>query len=164
MKCLSETLKKQLILFLALFSGVNSIAQEINEEEYINAYVVICDTSQDYYELREKMFLLNKALKIEIDTLGRGYDLSKKQICLPEDDEDEIYSGNFYPRRYPSETLSLEYLNYYVNGFKPNKKTIDIISLITDDKDKAELQIIEIKKYSENAFILNSTIYMGCMH
>ncbi|AOR27583.1 hypothetical protein FORMB_05300 [Formosa sp. Hel1_33_131] len=144
--------------------GLNINAQEISDEQYMNAYIVVSDTSQNYFELRQKMLNLNEKLKTEIDTMGRGFNKKKNLICLPENDEDEIYAGDYFPRRYPSETLSLEYLIYYTNGKKPTEGTIALVTIITDNKEKAEKKLAEVKKYSDRAFIVNSQIYMGCMH
>ena len=144
--------------------GLNINAQEISDEQYMNAYIVVSDTSQNYFELRQKMLDLNEKLKTEIDTMGRGFNKKKNLICLPENDEDEIYAGDYFPRRYPSETLSLEYLIYYTNGKKPTKGTIALVTIITDNKEKAEKKLAEVKKYSDRAFIVNSQIYLGCIH
>ena len=157
-------MKKIITIFSILFFGLNINAQEISEEQYMNAYIVIADTSQNYVELRKKMFGINEKLKTEIDTMGRGFNREKNLICLPENDEDEIYAGDYFPRRYPSETLSLEYLVYYTNGKKPTEGTIALVTIITDNKEKADKKLAEIKKYSDKAFIVNSQIYMGCMH
>jgi hypothetical protein len=157
-------MKKIITIFSILLFGLNINAQEISDEQYMNAYIVIADTSQNYVELRKKMFDINEKLKTEIDTMGRGFNREKNLICLPENDEDEIYAGDYFPRRYPSETLSLEYLVYYTNGKKPTEGTIALVTIITDNKEKADKKLAEIKKYSDKAFIVNSQIYMGCMH
>ena len=157
-------MKKIITIFLILLFGLNINAQEISDEQYMNAYIVVSDTSQNYFELRQKMFDLKEKLKTEIDSMGRGFDKKKNLICLPENNEDEIYAGDYFPRRYPSETLSLEYLIYYTNGKIQTEGTIALVTIITDNKEKAEKKLAEVKKYSDRAFIVNSKIYMGCMH
>ena len=114
-------MKKIIFILSVLFFSININAQKNYDEQYMNAYIVVSDTSQNYFELRQKMFELSKVLKTEIDTMGRGFNKNKNLICLPENDEDEIYAGDYFPRRYPSETLSLEYLIYYTNGNKPTE-------------------------------------------
>jgi len=85
-------------------------------------FVVVADTNLDYNFLRKEMFDLNRQLKIPIDTMGRFYNTAKNLIALPDNDDDEIYAGDYYPRRYPSEDLSLEYLDFYQSpaGKKPS--------------------------------------------
>ena len=157
-------MKKIIFILSVLFFSINISAQKSYDEQYMNAYIVVSDTSQNYFELRQKMFELGKVLNTEIDTMGRGFNKEKNLICLPENDEDEIYAGDYFPRRYPSETLSLEYLIYYTNGKKPTEGTIAIVTIITENKEKADKKLAELKKHSEGAFIVNSQIYMGCMH
>lgn len=157
-------MKISLTIITIFVSLITIKAQEISDEEYMDAYLVISDTSKDYYIIKEKMFLLSKSLDFEIDTMGREFNVNKNLICLPDNDEDELYAGNYFPRRYPSETLSLEYLDYYLNEQNPLSGLIALVVLITDEKENAELKLEQIKKYSETAFILNTKLYMGCMH
>ena len=157
-------MKKIIILLSILLLSLNINAQEISDEQYMNAYIVVSDTSQNYFELRKKMFELSEHFKVEIDTMGRGFNKTKKLICLADNDEDEIYAGEYFPRRYPSETLSLEYFDFYTTGEIPTERTIALVTIITENKEEAENKLAELKKYSDRAFIINSKIYMGCMH
>ncbi len=75
-------MKKIITIFSILLFGLNINAQEISDEQYMNAYIVIADTSQNYVELRKKMFDINEKLKTEIDTMGRGFNREKNLICL----------------------------------------------------------------------------------
>ena len=140
------------------------LSQNDKDEMYINAFIVIADSSQVYSELKLKMFNLKDKLNVEIDTMGRGYNKTKDLICLPENDEDEIYAGDYFPRRFPSETLSLEYLDYYDK--KNGEKTIGLIVGIFQQKEKlnAERLLKKLSEFFPNAYILNTDIYMGCMH
>ena len=156
---------KVVLTLLTIFALLITVkAQEIPDELYMDAFIVVSDTSEDYLGLREKMFQLSENLGFEIDTMGRGFNTNKNLICLPDNDEDEIYAGEYFPRRYPSEALSLEHLNYYSKGQKPSSRTIALVVMITDEKEKAELKVKQINKYSESAFIINTKLYMGCMH
>jgi metal-responsive CopG/Arc/MetJ family transcriptional regulator len=151
------------VLLITSFTTVMN-AQDSTDDEHMEAYIVIADTSQTYSKLRSKMLSLSKKLEIKIDTMGRSFNSVKKLICLPENDEDELYAGYYFPRRYPSEVLSLEYLNYYTNDNYSTENTIALVTIITDDKAAAEKNLAKVKKYSKNAFVINVTLYMGCMH
>lgn len=157
-------MKKITFILSILLLGLNTNARDATEAQYMKAYIVISDTSESYFELRQKMFALNEKLKAEIDTMGRGFSKNKNLICLPENDVDEMYAGDYFPRRYPSETLSLEYLTYYTHGNKPAEGTIALVTTVTDDKEAAKKKLAEVKKYADNAFMVTSQIYMGCMH
>ncbi len=155
-------MKRSLLLLIALLQSTLLFAQNLIETEYMNAFVVVADSAQSYYELREKMFVLSDELKLEIDTIGRGYDANKNLICLPENDADEMWAGDYPPRRYPDETLSLEYVAFYDE--ESPTKTIGLITGIFDSKDKAEAQLNSVIEHSSNAYIINTDIYMGCTH
>jgi len=149
-----------IILFISipyLFFSQNKIG-----EEYMNGFIVVADSSHVYKRLKIKMFDLKSKLNIEIDTLGREYNKSKNLISLRENNEDEMYAGNYFPRRYPSKSLSLEYLDYYDSKLKD--KTIGLVTGIFDNKNDADRLLTQVKEYSPNAFIMNVEIYMGCMH
>ena len=134
------------------------------DDQYMDAYVVIADTSQNYYELHSKMFVLAEKLQLDIDSMGRYYDQTKNLICLPEDDEDEIYAGDYFPRRYPTETLSLEYLGYYLDDIQPTDRTIALVVTITDKEEDADIILTKVKKHMDKAYKVKASIYMGCMH
>lgn len=110
------------------------------------------------------MFDLAGKCKIGIDTLGRRYDTTKDLICLPEDDEDEINAGEYFPRRYPSTVLSLEYLEFYDESKKGDDKTIALVAAIEENQQSAEKLLAAIREHMKSAYILKSRIYMGCMH
>ncbi len=141
-----------------------SFGQEDTDLLTMDAYIVVADSSNNYFDLREKMFDLSDKLSIKIDTMGRGYNKTKDLICFPDNHEDEIYAGDYFPRRYPSVNLSLEYLDYYLKGKKPTGGTILLITSISDNKKKADKELKKVRKYEPHAYIFNAKIYMGCMH
>ena len=157
-------MKKLIFIITILLAPTILLSQNDKDEMYMNAFIVIADSSQVYSELKLKMFNLKDKLNVEIDTMGRGYNKTKDLICLPENDEDEIYAGDYFPRRFPSETLSLEYLDYYDK--KNGEKTIGLIVGIFQQKEKlnAERLLKNLSEFFPNAYILNTDIYMGCMH
>ena len=108
------------------------------------------------------MFEVHQKLTIAIDTMGRYYNKSKDLIALPDDDEDELYAGDYFPRRYPTETLSLEYLSIYKKNAQD--KMIAIISGIYENEKKADSSLKRIQKVFPKTFTLQSELYMGCLH
>ncbi|WP_431199139.1 hypothetical protein ACQ86K_27665 [Mucilaginibacter sp. P19] len=132
-----------------------------SEPAYANYYILIADTGINYYTLRNRMFALNKLSGIPIDTMERGYNKAKDLIALSDKDEDEIYAGEYYPRRFPSKTLSLEYLENY--QFDTSPKTIALVAGIYENKNSADsaLQVIDKVK---TAFVFKGRVYVGCMH
>lgn len=141
------------------------IAQEEDvKDQYQDVFVLIANASNDYYELRTEMFKLSNTLNIEIDTMGRGFNKSKNLICLSEDDEDEIYAGDYFPRRSISNKLSLEYLTLYIELDDSEKNTIALVASICEKQDSAIEVLNRVQITNPNAYIIEASIFMGCIH
>lgn len=125
-------------------------------------YVIVSDTSEDYQSLRSKMLKISEESKIKIDSLDRSFDKSKGRLVLPEDYEDEIYAGENYPRRFESDYLSIEYLNFYID--KCGENTMAIIEGIYEDKVQADSAYAAIRKFDDKALFVRSKMFVGCMH
>jgi hypothetical protein len=136
---------------------------EADEENSIDTfYIVVTDTGKDYFKLRNQMFRLHKLFHITIDTMGRYYNKTKKEIVLREEDEDEIYRGEYFPRRFPSSSISLEYLNNYLDGSE--RKTIALVAGIYETRPPADSARQVLLKTAPRTFVLKSAVYTGCMH
>ncbi|QNN40869.1 hypothetical protein [Pedobacter roseus] len=158
-----STIKKEMIV--KAVSVEKSIQQKVEEDtlgNFADYYVAVLDTNMNYNPIHSKMFSTSEALNIPIDTLGRYYNKKKDEIILPENDEDEIYAGEYFPRRNAEENLSLEYLNMYKPDAKA--KTIALVAGIYADKDSATIALKKLKTIEPKAFVLKSKIYVGCMH
>jgi len=123
---------------------------------------VVADTNVNYYTLHQKMFGLSEQLAIPIDTLGRTFDSSKNLIALPENDEDELFAGDYYPRRFPSTTLSLEYLNLYEPT--AGEKTVALVTGIFETQASADSALAMLKTAERNSFTVKANMYTGCIH
>ena len=125
-------------------------------------FVIVADTNLNYSTLYDKMFKISKDLNIPIDTMGRSFNRTKNLIALPDNDEDEIYAGDYFPRRYPSDNVSLEYLNIYKKNAK--EKTIALVTGIYETEKSADSALTIISKTEKNSFKIKADIYIGCMH
>lgn len=79
----------------------DDLPSDSGETDYANFFVLLADTGQDYSTLQKRMFFLHNKLNWPIDTLGRYYDQNKGAVILPENDEDELYAGEYYPPAFP---------------------------------------------------------------
>ncbi|WP_162056496.1 hypothetical protein [Pontibacter pamirensis] len=131
-------------------------------EETATYYIVIADTSGSYKELREEMLSMHGSFKIPIDTMGRSYNESKNLIALPEDDEDEVFAGDYCPRRFPSTALSLEYLGLYQE--KAAEKTMALVAGIYENKSSADSAVSVFRQIEQKAFVVRTDMYIGCIH
>ena len=73
-------MKYLILIFASFVAQALLFAQETEEFQYMDAYVVIADTSQDYFSLRAEMSDLAGKCKFDIDTLGRHYDPQKTAL------------------------------------------------------------------------------------
>lgn len=130
--------------------------------DYATYFVVVADTSKDYFVLQKEMYRLNQLLDIPMDTMGRYFNKSKNLIALPDDDEDEIYAGDYFPRRFPSENMSLEYLHFYKN--ESGENTIALVTGIYENESSADSAVSLIGEVAKKTFKIEAYIYVGCMH
>lgn len=162
-------IKKILITIISAAFVTTVYSQEFNEEMYVECYLVIVDTSDTYFDLHKTMMEISADLKLSVDTMDRVFDSEENLIRFPKDYKDDIYAGFYFPRRFCSESLSIEYYYYYVNGDYPEPgnnadRLMCLVSMIDTNKEKAEerYKLIEIKY--PNSFILKTKIFWGCMH
>jgi hypothetical protein len=139
----------------------DSVEDDIADET-ATYYVVITDTGTNYYSLKAKMENIHQSLNIPIDTMVRYYNKTKDLIALPDNDGDEIYAGDYFPRRTPSNFLSLEYMIFYQPP--SSKNTIALIAGIYENKSSADSALNVLKPTESNAFAIKASIYVGCMH
>ena len=129
--------------------------------EIVTYWIVIADSSRSYPYLFDKMQSASSELNIEIDTMGKIYDEKKNLIKLPDDDYDDMYAGHYYPRRYLSESLSIEYCDCY-SGVE--SEIMVIVAGICETKSKADSIVADIGHFFGNAFTIESNIFIGCVH
>ena len=138
---------------------------KIVEDEFLafQTYYIVClDSSKNYRFLDKSMYFNAKTYDVTIDTAERSYNTKKDLIALADDAEDEIYAGEYYPRRFPSKHLSLEYLYIYDENI--NTQTIGLIAAICNERNKADSILTIFKPINPNSFVLKGKVYVGCMH
>jgi hypothetical protein len=143
-------------------SNENIVAGDTSDYDYATYFVVVVDTGFDYPTLHNKMFELYSKFNMPIDTMGRSYNKTKNLIALPDDDEDEIYAGDYLPRRFPSDNLSLDYLDVYQR--EAGEKTIALVAGIYETEKSADSALSVLRMSVNNIFKIKSDIYVGCMH
>lgn len=131
-------------------------------DETKTCYVVIGDTSYLYNQLLKFLILTSKKHHIEIDSMDRFYDSKLNKIRLPDDHHDEIYAGEYFPRRYESGSLSIEYAASFMEGVNDSlfASVLGIYETDIDAKERCDL----IRKINPKAFVIKSELFQGCMH
>lgn len=144
------------------FSNDSLRGEELEDEMMATFFVVLADTGKDYYTLRKKMFELNSVFNLPIDTMNRYFDKHKRQIVLSESDEDEMYRGEYFPRRDASDFLSIEYLNVYFE--KADLKTLALVAGIFEEEKLANKVLELLKQKCKSGYVVKASLYEGCMH
>lgn len=130
--------------------------------EIATLYLVVADTASDYDVLDKKMEAMGKQYKMEIDRMDRVYNRKKNLIALPDNHSDKLYAGSYVPRRFPSGSLSLEYLKTYQPG--SGEKTIALVAGIFEKESSADSVVASIQTAEKKAFKLKANIDLGCIH
>jgi hypothetical protein len=152
---------KNVDTIVKLDSSESSVDSSIFQD-YTNYWIVIADTGLKYDQLLKQMLVLNEKVKLPIDSMGRFYNRKKDLIALPDNDEDEMYAGEYYPRRFESDFLSIEYLNYYTSSSK--EKVMSIVAGVFINESTADSVLTQIRNFKSSAFKLKANLYTGCIH
>lgn len=146
----------------AVKDSVTESEIDLQESMTMDFFVVVADTSYNYHSLRTDMINTSRKFKIQIDSMGRFYNGSKNKIQLPDDDEDEIYAGEYFPRRSESTELSVEYASQYLENC--NDSLMAGIMGIYERQEEALNRLKKIKSLNPKAFVIKASLYQGCMH
>lgn len=140
-------------------------ALPLNEDEFPSDYmmfeIVIADTGRNYREMEDLMHLLSRGLVAEVDSFGRTYDAQRDSIIVPLDSDDELYRGNYLPRRFSSNALSMEYLDAYMTA---SPGTFALISSISEDPIASDSMLTVLRGLAPRAFRIRAELFTGCMH
>jgi hypothetical protein len=131
-------------------------------EAMADVVVTIADTGRTYEALHRMMRRLASVLPAEIDTMGRYYDPVRDSILVPMDDEDELYVGQYYPRRFEGNTLSIEYLDQYDTTAAPGTMALVTGLWANDLQADSALQLLRV--HMPRAYQVHALVYQGCMH
>jgi hypothetical protein len=139
-------------------------AQDIVDEEMQTAFMVILDSSTDYHALRSSAEKTATDYQLEFDTLEKQYYPDKNLWGVALWSEDEIYRGEYYPRRSDDEKhpLSLEYQQWYDD--RSREKNLVLMAGIFSFSLESEEYLNKFREKFPHAYILQKEIYMGCMH
>lgn len=138
------------------------IAADSTNDDFAIYYITIADTGQNYGPLMKEMYRLRDALHWPVDTMNRHYDRTKNKIVLAEDDEDEMYRGEYFPRRYASAFLSLEYYSTY--GANSSGNNVALVGGIFETQASADSMARLLKPHAPNAFTVKASVFVGCIH
>jgi hypothetical protein len=137
---------------------------EIKNDDYETAFIVVLDTSNQFHKMYELAMSVSRKFNIPFDTVQKSYFPQTNIWGVSQSSDDEIYRGEYFPRRNGSEKdiLSLEYKYWYDK--KGNDKNLMLVTNIFLFSMDAEKSVAAWRKYFPQAFIMQCDIYMGCIH
>ncbi|WP_207535643.1 hypothetical protein [Desertivirga arenae] len=133
-----------------------------NPDDWAEYYVLMADTGQNYQPLQKAMKEVSHLTNIKIDTLNRSFRADKNLIALADDDEDEMYAGDYFPRRFQGNFLSIEYLSSYLDDAP--EKTMVLIAGIYDNKASADSAFQVISSKGVKVQNRKTKMFIGCLH
>jgi hypothetical protein len=144
--------------------SVSDINIEEQKEDYETAFIVVLDTSDQFQKMYDLAIATSKQYHVPFDTIEKTYYPETNIWGVSMNSEDEIYHGEYFPRRdgSNSDLLSLEYQNWYDNGSR--EKNLMLVTNIFSFSLDAEANVAYWRQFFPNAFILQREVYMGCMH
>lgn len=178
------------ILFLALFSCNSNINTHVNvtndtstisraiapKDTVINGspaeaeietgtyYLVEVASGHNFDSLKNISLNAVSILNSRFDMLNRIYKQGKG-IIVPESSDDEIYRGEYYPRR-PFEDqnfVSIEMLSALNNKEEDTLEMVSLAGMYTL-KDQADSVALLLKDKIPSTRITKRELYLGCMH
>ena len=164
---MKKVLSMATILFLAFLSTSAFMAcfvfaeQEITDDMFYSArYILILKSTTDYNVALRFANESSKKLGLELKIEDIEYS-KEKGICFSKDIDDELYKGEYAPRRYCGDYISLENSSAY-EGFVEGY--IVVIAGIYQNKDDAELALRDVKESYPDAYVKKTNLWMGCIH
>ncbi|GAB2530106.1 hypothetical protein [Spirosoma aerophilum] len=158
----TDSLQPTLVAARSTPTGQDTAEGQYQEGTTATYFVVVADTGVYYANLRQQMLGYQTPLRQSIDTMGRTYSKAKDLIALPDNSEDLVYAGDYYPRRFPSSTLSIEFMDVYHET--SSDKSMALIAGIYEQQRTADSALMILKKFSPRAFAIKSTLSADCLH
>lgn len=138
---------------------------DIDTSEFVHAYLVVADEGTNYEVLLQGAKTIAALTGHKLDQQERVY-RKGKGIIVPENSDDEMYAGSYFPRR-PFDDgnyCSIEMKSFYDSTAVKDTATMLLVAAMYTRRSRADSLLQKIKPVFNTSHLLPSTIYMGCMH
>jgi hypothetical protein len=130
--------------------------------EFQTYYLVTIAEGNNYDSLLQIAQEAGQVLNLKVDLMNRIYK-SGKGIVLKEDDEDEIYRGEYYPRRSAGDFVSIEMKNAFIENENDPMRMLVISNIFEKISQADSVQKIAGIKFPF-ARTVKAELFTGCMH
>lgn len=121
-------------------------------------WILIGDTNRLYWPLLRHANEVAKTASIVFDSLERHYEPIKQTLVLDQTSDDELYRGEYFPRRMTGTYLSIEPYNTYFPESK-SKSFVEVYGIY----DQADSAIKAMQTYPQ-AHMRACKLFTGCLH
>ena len=134
------------------------------ETELEPFYIVQVATGYDFDSLKNLSSTVASILGSKVDMMERIYQ-PNKGIIVPDNSEDEIYRGEYYPRRPFGEQnfVSIEMSYGYEENETDTLKMV-VFANISELKNKADSVTAILKGIIPSTKTVKHDLFLGCMH
>src|SRR6185503_1046497 len=153
--CVSSKFYRKIFLVIALiflcdsivFSQSNTKIDTPKNEHYEWVYIVFAGTSLNFHALDN---VCHKIANVTSEKYSNELMYDKQRgMIVPDSSDDELYAGNYSPRRCPEESISIEMLWYYSQNpslLSDSDKRMTIITGIFENKSDAQENLKKIRQ------------------
>jgi len=141
----------------------------IPEEWIQDRYIVILFSSEDFHRAEREARRLAESSRTPFSMDDRVYD-PKRGLILSDQAADEMYRGQYLPRRFHGTVsaegeeqgyLSVEKSEAY-QGLPPDRYVV--VAGIRETKAQAQKDVRFFRTWAPDAFFVKSRLYLGCIH
>lgn len=143
---------------------MDTINTELIFEDMQDHYIVVSGEGYDYDSLVARAGEVAQWLQVPFDQQGRVYEPGKG-IIVPYDAEDELYRGDYYPRRFESSEVSIEMYDYLaLEEEAGDSSRMTVVAGMFATAEKAETVLRKLKPLMPEAKLIRRELFVGCLH
>jgi len=144
------------------------------EEDMALTFIVSVAEGYNYDSLHRIALQASEVLGYPMDSSSAYYNQKKKRIVLADNDEDDIWAGEYRFRRFSDERVSLEMRYAYIDTIIANNDLLReklqndstrmfVCANLTDEATALKLRETLLPKFPQTK-IIAAKVYVGCMH
>lgn len=135
-----------------------------DDEPYVSAGILVASSHRSYAGALRAAQTFSRKAAIPYDSRGLILD-EERGLIWPDDSEDDIWAGQYAPRRYDEcvdgPCVTIERSDGY-EGFKSGLYIV--VAGITRSDVESASRLASARRHAPGAYVRQTVLYMGCMH
>jgi hypothetical protein len=149
---------------IVVATTVDPDAKDAGDAPFFRAGILVVGSYASYPAALAAAKAFSRASGVAYESQGMIYD-KKRGLIWPDDSSDEVYAGQYAPRRYDQcgdkSCVTIERSAAY-EGFRPGLYIV-VAGIVGRDSD-GEARLKAARAIVPFAYVKQTTLYMGCMH